>query len=220
LKKNSVVFTAVLFGFAAAAMAQAPAAAPAAGEIRQAPPAAAPSAPPTRIAVINLADAMQRTKEGQKAGLELQNKFGPKKVEFDQRQADIDKLTDRLSKGAATLSEDAQRQLRAEIQTKSTNLKRFGEDSQAEMETDEAKISQELQIKMQPLLHNFAIQNNFAVVMDIGGQSPVLWYASATNITDLMVALYDQAHPVKDEPAVTPKKPVTPPTPPLTTKKQ
>ena len=196
MKKNSVVITAVLYGVAAGALAHAQAPAPSPAPV-QAPAAAA--AVPTKVAVINLSEAMARTKEGQKAAAEINSKFGPKKAEFDKRQTDIEQLTDRLNKGRATMSDDAQKLLSTDIQNKSKDLKRFGEDSQTEMDNDEAKITQELQMKMGPILQNYAIQSNFAVVIDVGQQSPVLWYASATNITDVMVALYDQAHPVKDE---------------------
>jgi outer membrane protein len=213
LKKNSFVITAVLYGVAAGALAnaQAPLAhaqAPAA--------AAAPAAFPTKVAVINLTEAMMRTREGQKAGAELNAKFVPKKAEFDKRQADIDALTDRLNKGRATMSDDAQKTLASDIQNKQKDLKRFGEDSQTEMDNDETKITQDLRTKMGPLVQNYAIQNSFAVVLDVGSQdSPVLWAASATNITDVMVALYDQAHPVKDEapPVAKPTAPA-PPKPP------
>lgn len=193
MKKNSVVITSALFALAAGTVAHAQA--PAAG------------AAPTKIAVINLSEAMARTKEGQKAGADLNGKFGPKKAEYDKRESDIQALTDRLNKGRATLSEAAQAQLTNDIQAKTKDLKRFGEDSQAEMDTDEQKITQDLQVKMGPILQQYAIQNNFAVVLDIGNQaSPVLWFAQATNVTDVMVALYDQAHPVKED-AVTAAKP-------------
>lgn len=208
MKKNSVVITAVLYGVAAGAMAYAQA--PAAG-----------GAAPTKIAVINLSEAMARTKEGQKASAELNNKFGPKKADFDRRQAEIEQLTDKLNKGRATMSDDAQKQLSADIQNKGKDLKRFGEDSQSEMDTDEAKITNDLQQKMGPILQNYAIQNNFAIVIDVGQQSPVLWYASATNITNVMVALYDQAHPVISAPSVAPKPTGAPTAPPAPlTKKQ
>ena len=207
MKKNSVVITAVLYGVAAGALAhaQAPAAAPA--------PAAA-AAVPTKVAVINLSEAMARTKEGTKAAAEINSKFGPKKAEFDKRQGDIEQLTDRLNKGRATMSDDAQKQLNTDIQNKGKDLKRFGEDSQTEMDNDEAKITQDLQMKMGPILTNYAIQSNFAVVIDVGQQSPVLWYATATNITDVMVALYDQTHPVKDEAPAAKTAAPAPPKPP------
>jgi outer membrane protein len=203
LKKNSVVITAVLYGVAAGALAHA-----------QAP--AATGAAPTKVAVINLQEAMARTKEGQAVAAKINEKFGPKKAEFDERQKQVEQLTDKLNKGRATMSDDAQKQLAADIQKKGTDLKRFGEDSQAEMDNDEAKATQDLQRKIEPILTNYAIQSNYAVVIDVGQQSPVLWYASATNITDVMVALYDQAHPVAAAPGAAPKPaaPSTPPAPP------
>jgi Skp family chaperone for outer membrane proteins len=192
LKKNSVVITAVLYGVAAGALAHA-----------QAPAAAGPI--PTKIAVINLSEAMARTKEGQEVAKKINEKFGPKKAEFDKKQQEVETLTDKLNKGRATMSEDAQKALSAEITKKGTDLKRFGEDSQAEMDNDESRATQDLQQKMGPILTNYAMQNNFAVVIDVGQQSPVLWYATATNITDVMVALYDQAHPVAGAPTTTAK---------------
>jgi outer membrane protein len=214
LKKNSVVFTVVLYGIAAGALAHA-----------QAPAAPAAGAVPTKIAIVNMSEALQRTKEGQKAAAEMNNKYGPRKADYDKRQADIEALTERLNKGRATLSDDAQKQLTADITAKTKDLKRFGEDSTAEMDADEAKIGQDLQSKMGPILMQYAIQNNFAMVMDVGNQqSPVLWFATATNITDSLIQLYDQAHPVKDEgtlvkpaakaPAAPPKAPATAPKPP------
>jgi len=208
LNKNSVVITAVLYGVAAGALAHA-----------QAPATGGPA--PTKIAVINLQEAMARTKEGQKVAAEINSKFGPKKAEFDKRQADIEAATEKLNKGRATMSDDAQKQLSAEIQKKGTDLKRFGEDSQAEMDNDENRATADLQQKMGPILQQYAIQNNFAIVIDVGQQSPVLWYASATNITDVMVALYDQSHPVAAgaaPAAAPPSKPAAPAAPP--TKKQ
>ena len=184
MKKNSVVITAVLYGVAAGALAHAQAPAVSGGPV------------PTKIAVINLSEAMARTKEGQLVAKQINDKFGPKKADFDKRQQEIDQLQEKLNKGRATMSQDAQNQLASEIQKKGTDLKRFGEDSQTELDNDQAKATNELQTRMQPVLQNYAIQNNFAIVIDVGQQSPVLFYASATNITDVIVALYDQAHPV------------------------
>ena len=196
MKKNSVVLTAVLFGVAAGTLAH----------------AQAPAAAPTKIAVINFSEAMAKTKEGQKAGAELTSRFSPKSAEDEKRKADIQALTDKLNKGRATLSEDAQKQLAADIQTKSTSLKRFEEDARSDAGLEEQKITNDLQAKLFPMVSQYAIQNNFAVVLDIGSQqSPVLWAASATNITDIMVALYDQAHPVVDGAGTAPKPPAAKP---------
>ena len=208
MKKSSVVLTTFLLGFAASAFAQ-----------PQAPakPQAAPLAIPTKIAIINMSQAIASTKEGQKAATEINNKFGPRKTEYDKRNQEIEGLTNQLNNGRATLSDDAQKKLAADIQAKGTALKRFGEDAEAEMQNDDAKIGQELQSKMGALIQQYAIQNGYAVVLNYDEQqSPVLFAAAATWITDDMVKLYDQVHPVKEEAA--PKPPVKPPVTPVVKK--
>ena len=200
MKKSSVVLTMFLLGFAASAVAQTQ---------TPAKPPVAPLAIPTKIAIINMSQAIASTKEGQKAATEINNKFGPRKTEYDKRNQEIEGLTNQLNNGRATLSDDAQKKLAADIQAKGTALKRFGEDAEAEMQNDDAKIGQELQSKMGALIQQYAIQNGYAVVLNYGDQqSPVLWAAAATWITDDMVKLFDQVHPVKEEaPAKPPAKP-------------
>ena len=210
MKKNAAVCTAVLLGAAAAASAQA----------QPAAPAPAPAAIPTKIAVINLNEAIARTKEGQKAAAEINTKYGPKMAEADKRQAEIDSLTDQLNKGRATMSDDAQRKLAADIQGKTTSLKRFREDSQSEIDIDDQKIGGDLSGKMGQIITQYAVQNGYAVVLNVGTEtSPVLWASQATNITDEMIKLYDQIHPVKEEPASAGKPPSAPPAAPPVKKK-
>jgi outer membrane protein len=192
LKKSLVVITTFVLGYSASAFAQA-----------QTPPKP-PPAIPTKIAIINMGQAIASTKEGQKAATDINNKFGPRRAEYDKRNQEIEQLTNQLNNGRATMSEDAQKKLQADIQAKATNLKRFGEDAQQEIETEDARVGQELQSKMGALIQQYAIQNGYAVVLNYGEQSPVLWAAAATWITDDMVKLYDQVHPVKDEPATKP----------------
>lgn len=200
MKKSSVVLSTFLLGFAASAFGQTPA---------PAKPQAAPLAIPTKIAIINMSQAIASTKEGQKAATEISNKYAPRQAEYAKRDEEIKTLTNQLNNGRATMSEAAQQKLSADIQNKGKDLKRFGEDAEAELETDNAKIGQELEGKMRALINQYAIQNGYAVVLNYGDQqSPVLWAAAATWITDDMVKLYDQVHPVKEEaPAKPPAKP-------------
>lgn len=208
MKKSLVVTTTIALALASSAFAQTPTPA-------QSKPSAASLAIPTKIAIINLGQAIASTKEGQKASSEISNRFAPKQTDFNKRQQEIETLTNQLNNGRATMSDDAQKKLAADIQAKTTALKRFGEDAQAEMDNEEAKTGQELQTKMGALITQYAIQNGYAVVLNYGDQqSPVLWAAAATWITDDMVKLYDQVHPVKDEPPTAAKPPATPAKPP------
>ncbi|HUP03106.1 MAG TPA: OmpH family outer membrane protein [Bryobacteraceae bacterium] len=191
MKKNYAVlaFLAAV-GFALPAAAQAPAA-PAAA-------AAVPSGPlPTKVGIINAAEALSATKEGQKAADELQKNFvAPRKAELDKLQESIQTNTTKLRNGSATMSADAQRALQNQIDADNKSFTRKQEDAQQEVQDQEGKIMQELGAKMMTVLEKYAADNGFAVILDVGNQqTPVLWAAPGLDVTADIVKLYDEKYP-------------------------
>jgi len=186
LKKNLAVLSVLAVGFAALAQSQTPAA-----------PAPAPGPAPTKIGIISAAEAIAATKEGQKAMEELQKTFAPKRDALDKLQATVQADTDRLKKGTATMSLDAQRKLQADIDANTKTLNRSTEDAQTDAQEQEGKIMQELGTKMMTVLSKYATENGFAVVLDVSNQQTgVLWAASEVNITADIVKLYDAKYPL------------------------
>jgi outer membrane protein len=193
LKKNFVVFPALLLGMSAMVHAQTPT--------------------PTKVAIIHVQNAILQTKDGQKAANDLQGRFKPKKDGLDKKQADIAALQDTLRKGSATMSEEAQAKLRRDIDANNKNLQRDTEDAQADLDAEQGKIMQELGNKVMAVLEKFATANGYALVLDVSNpQTPVLWAASAIDITSDIVKLYDQANPGTAAPAAA-KLPVIPAAP-------
>ena len=61
---------------------------------------------------------------------------------------------------------------------------------------EQGKIMQELGNKVMAVLEKYATDNGYALVLDVSNpQTPVLWAASAIDITNDIVKLYDQANP-------------------------
>lgn len=201
MKKNFVVFPAVVLAMAAMAHAQTP----------------------VKVAIIHVQNAILQTKDGQKAATELQGRFAPKKAGLDKKQADLAALQDQLRKGSATMSEDAKAKLMRDIDANNKSMQRETEDAQADLDAEQGKIMQELGGKVMSVLEKFATANAYALVLDVSNpQTPVLWAASAIDITGDIVKLYDQANPGAGAPAaakppaasapVAPR-PATPPAP-------
>jgi outer membrane protein len=189
LKKNFVVFPALVLGVAALAHAQAP----------------------TKVAIIHVQNAILSTKDGQKAAGDLSARFAPKKGELEKKQTEITGLQDQLRKGNATMSEDAKAKLMRDIDANNKSLQRETEDAQADLDAEQGKIMQELGNKVMAVIEKYATQNGFALVLDVSNpQTPVLWAASAIDITNDIVKLYDQANPGTGSPAAT--KPAAPAT--------
>src|ERR1700730_1739181 len=178
LKNNFVGFSALVLGFAALAQAQG------------VPPT------PSKVAIIHVQNAILSTKDGQKAATELQTAFAPKQTEIEKRRSEIAGLQEQLRKGNATMAEEAKASLMREIDAKNKVLTRETEDAQADLDSSQGKIMQELGNKMMAVIEKYSNQNGYALVLDVSNpQTPVLWAASAIDITPEIVKLYDQANP-------------------------
>jgi outer membrane protein len=154
-------------------------------------PAAAQSA--GKIGVINLQTAVVGTKDGQKAGNDIQARFNPKKVEFEQRQRDIGQLQEQLSRGGTTLSEEVRNRLTRDIDQKTKALNRDTEDARAELDQAEQKIMGELGGGMIAVIDKYAKENGYVLVIDISSQqTPVVYRSDSTDITKDIIELYDK----------------------------
>ena len=191
--KNFVAVPAVILGVAALAAAQsATGAVGAAG----AKPAVSAAAAPTKVAIIYVQNAILSTGEGKKAAAELQSKFGPRRQTLEKRQSDIQALQDQLKKGGATMSDDAKNKLARQIDSDGKSLQRDADDMNADAEQEQNRLFQEMIQKLNAIVSQYATQNGYAIVLDVSAQqSPILWAAASTDITQDIVKLYDQAHP-------------------------
>jgi outer membrane protein len=176
LKKNFAVFPLLIFGAAALSQAQ--------GQV------------PTKIAIIHVQNAILSTKDGQKAAADLQTTFNPRQQELEKKRTELAALQDQLRKGSATMSDDAKTKLVREIDATTTRVNRDTQDAQSDLDEAQGKVMQELGGKLMAVLEKYATQNGYAVVLDVSNpQTPVLWAASAVDITNDIVKLYDQAYP-------------------------
>ena len=192
-----VVFPVLALGFAAMAAAQTAAPAGGAAPAKPAPPAVIP----TKIAIINVQQAILATGDGKKAAAELQTKFSPRKSALEKRQADIQAMEDQLRKGSATMSDEAKARMQRDIENNTKSLQRDAQDLNDDVDQENGKIMNELGSKVMQVIEQYATQNGFAVVLDVSNQqSPVLWASASSEITGDIVRLYDQAHPAGASP--------------------
>src|ERR1017187_1105872 len=180
LKKNFVVFPALVLGMAAMVHAQTPA----------------------KVAIIHIQNAILQSKDGQKAANDLQGRFAPKDAAMKQKQAEIAALQDTLRKGSATMSEEAKAKLIRDIDANNKSLQRDTEDAQADLDQENGKLMQELGNKVMAVLEKYATANGYALVLDVSNpQTPVLWASQTIDITGDIVKLYAQPNPGPAAPA-------------------
>jgi outer membrane protein len=148
---------------------------------------------PTRVATLNIRDAIIQTKDGQKAAQEISQKFDPRRKDFDKRQQDLQQLEDQYRKGANTMAEEARTQLMRDIDMKRKQLTRDMDDAQAELEQEQTRLYQELGQRMMAVIDKYATDRGYALILDISSpQTPVLYASNTIDITRDIIALYDQ----------------------------
>jgi Skp family chaperone for outer membrane proteins len=163
-------------------------------------PAQAPAAAPTKICVLNLQSAMLSTKEGQAAAETFRTKFAePKEKELQAKQMEISDLTDKLQRGANTMSQTAQDDMKRTIDRKSTEYKRAVEDYQFDRDEEQRKLLDELSAKMQSVIDRFAQENGCAVFLDVTNpNSGIMWTSNAADMTRQVVDAFDKAQPASN----------------------
>jgi len=224
VKKRTLVLTGFLIAGGLAAMAQSEA-----QPTGQAPAAAANAGRvPTKVGVMAAQSALLSTRDGQRALQEMNKHLEPTKAGMDKKAQEIRELQDKLQRGGNAMADTAKAELQRTIEQKTKAYNRDMEDAQAEAEQEQHKMLDELSGKMQKVIENYAAANGYAVILDDANpNTPVLYVASAVEITKEIVDLYDKMYPVS-LPAGTPapSKPATAlpkpsaPTTPTTPKKQ
>ncbi len=185
---------------------------------------------PSKVAIIHIQNAILATKDGQKAQADLTSRFSPKKQAIEKLQSDITQMQDQLSKGSATMSEDAKAKLMKNIDDSKKRGQRDAEDFDAEVQQEEGKIMNDIGAKIMDVIIKYSTAHGYSMVVDVSNpQTPVLWADPSVDITTEIVKLYDEAHPgtgaasAPAKPAPAPARPAAPPARPAVppaTKKQ
>ena len=160
--------------------------------------AVANSAPPTKIAVMNVRNAIVATAEGKQAQAQLQSQFAPKQNELQGVQKQIEDLQRKMTDGARTLSDDEKAKLQREGEMLSRRMQRGNDDLNEELNAAQGEVVDTIGRKMLEVLDRYSRENGYTVVLDTSAQgSPVVYGSSTSDITQDIVRLYDQAYPVK-----------------------
>ena len=156
---------------------------------------------PTKVGIIHIQNAIIGTKDGQVAAKSLEERFMPRRKEVEKKQADIGAMQNQLRASSNTASEDVKNKLMRDIDVKQKSLQRDAEDFQAEVDQEQQKVLGELGGKIMAVIDKYATDTGYAIVIDVSSQqSPVLYAATAIDITREIVGLYDRNAPSAAKP--------------------
>jgi len=205
--KKMLIFCAASLMLAAAGLAQAPA-----GSATQASQQKAAGPAPTKLGFIESLRVVYETDEGKNEISKVQEFINRKQGEYDAKKADLDKLSEQYQNQQRNLNPETRSEMEKTVTAKTTELKRFQEDTQAEIDRQRDAILGKLGQKIQTLIDDYARENGYAVIF-VRGQEQTYVNASL-DITDEIIKRYNQKYPAPktttppaSPPPAQPKKP-------------
>ncbi len=175
----------------------------------------------TKVALINMQQAIANTVEGKAKIAELEKKYVPMQAEFQKRAADITQKQDDLKKKQNTISDEAKATLEAEITRLKTALQRDTDDATTDSQQDEQTMLQDVGGKIVQVVTKYAQDNQIMLVFDVSSEpNNLICCGTALDVTQAVIAAYDKANPAGGAaaaPAAKPAANVAAPRPPAAT---
>jgi outer membrane protein len=172
-----------------------------------APAAQVPAGPP-KIAVISFQEAVAQTNDFQRRFADLQKKYDPKRQQIKTLSDEIASLQKDLQAQAATMT-DTDRATKAKLlDSKQKELKRTGDDAQADFQQDMQQTFGAVAGKFAETLDAYAAEHGFSVVLDNGNQQlPLVIYNNpSVDISKPVIEAYNTKSgiPAPEHPAAAP----------------
>lgn len=156
------------------------------------------AAPSIKIGLLNVRGAIVGTAEGKQASAQMQSQFAAQQTELQNLQNQIQDLQTRLANGARTLSEEEKARLQRQGQYLVSQSQRKQDDLNEAVNLAQTDIFESIGAKLSDVVDKYGRDNNFSVILDMSAQgTPVIYNAMQLDVTEEIVRLYDQAHPMK-----------------------
>jgi outer membrane protein len=169
-------------------------------------PAATAPAGPTKIAVIQFEAVVGQTNEGKRVFAELNTKFQPKQQQIKSASDEVDTLKKDMQTAGDKLSDTERATRLRTIDEKEKTLQRNVEDARNDFGSEMNEKLGAVAQKVAGVMTKYAQQNGYTLILDAGSQqqqSPILWAAESTNISEAVVEAYNQQSGVPAQPATT-----------------
>jgi Skp family chaperone for outer membrane proteins len=166
---------------------------PAPGAAADSPAPMVPSPNATKLAAINIEQAIFASNEGQRDMGALQKKFEPKTNDLKAKNDEIEALKKQMT--ATSVTETRKGEISRDIELKQKAFDRARQDAQEDFQSQQSEIGQRIFQKMGPVIMKYAQENGLGLILDTSTpwpNGPVLWANPASiDITKNIVDAYN-----------------------------
>src|SRR5262249_37866078 len=172
-----------------------------------------PASVPSKIAFVNLQEAVITCNEGKQEAAALQQKFAGRQSALKAQDDEVKFLKQEYQAVSANLSEEERNARTRSIQEKQKAFERSYADYQAEIQEAQQEALGRVFKKLLPVVEKYATANGYTAVFDVSNpQTPVVWLRKDAMITKQVVEAYN-AETAAAAAAPAPPPSVAPPAP-------
>ncbi|MDX1981271.1 MAG: OmpH family outer membrane protein [Bryobacteraceae bacterium] len=148
----------------------------------------------TKVAIIDMREAVNGTAEVKKAVAALEAKFKPRQAEAEKISRDLQEIRSKLESLQGKLTPQGEQDLVTQGQRKERDLRRIQEDLEADVNREQQEVGGRALQRMRDVVKKLAESKQLDVVVDV---SQTVYAKPALDITKEAVAAYDVANPAK-----------------------
>ena len=151
-----------------------------------------------KLGLIQATRVLAECEEGKAFQADLARKFAPRQKKIEELSVEIQRLQTEYRQGETTFSAAERQQRALALQRKQKDLERLNEDvnydANAEREEGLARLNRHLR----QVVGKYGSENQYAAIFD-GVTAGALYVGTRVDITNAIVAAYNQQFPVKPE---------------------
>ena len=156
---------------------------------------------PAKMAFASIQQAIAACDEGKREAAILQQYVDQKSAELQKLQKEAEALKNQLDVQGSKLTDEARADLSDQIELKDTNLQRFQQDTQKDIDNRRQKLQNLIARKMLTVIEKVAKEKGVDVVQFVDVTNIFGYVSPSLVITDDIVKAYNVAYPVAATPA-------------------
>ena len=167
----------------------------------------------SRVAVVDFEKAIVESVEGKKSSDKFNGTLQAKQAEGEKRQKELEDAQRKLQTQERTLSDTAKANLQKDIERRTTELQRYNEDAQKELQSLRDELLRPIAERASAILNAMAVEQGFTLIVDVSNpQNNVVWFNPKNDITaeltkriDAELARTSEAKPAGSAAPATPR---------------
>src|SRR5436853_2435386 len=167
----------------------------------------------SKVAVVDFEKAIVESVEGKKSSDKFNGTLQAKQAEGEKRQKELEDAQRKLQTQERTLSDTAKANLQKDIERRTTELQRYNEDAQKELQSLRDELLRPIAERASAILNAMAVEQGFTLIVDVSNpQNNVVWFNPKNDITaeltkriDAELARTSEAKPAGSAAPATPR---------------